>query len=182
MKTAVIIIICVLALLIVFAMLKRKAKATMTNQPLYAISKDGFLGFVIGDTFKFVWSRINHLGLMNQKEMDDFKSNMEVMQMIGFGSNTIRMAKNKFEGIDYISMSFDERNCLNSIMVYVNNKPNTTAKAYMKELRDKYVNLLGEPKVDSDIVYQWAFKNVLIVLCYTDNQILLHIHDKNYLS
>jgi len=177
MKTAVIIIICVLALLIVFAMLKRKAKVTMTNQPLYAISKNGFLGFVIGDTFKFVWSRINHLGLMNQKEMDEFKRNMEVMQMMGIGSNTIHMAKNKFEEIDSISMGFDGRNCLNSIMVYVKDKPNTTAKEYMKEIRDKYVNLLGEPIVNSDSVYQWAFKDVLIVLCYADNQILLHIYN-----
>ncbi|MBR4146845.1 MAG: hypothetical protein IKU00_10500 [Bacteroidales bacterium] len=182
MKTTAIIILstCLLALIVCYLVfkLKGKAKDALLDQPLFAISKNGFLGFVIGDQFDFVWARITHLGLATQKEMLDYKKDMEAKQMFGIGSNTIKVATNKFEEIDYISLGFDAGNNLNSIMVYVNNKPNTMIKDYLMEIRDKYAKILGEPNmVNSDITCQWMFKGVMIVLFYANNQITLHIHN-----
>ncbi len=182
MKTTAIIILstCLLALIVEYLVLKLKGKTkdAMLVQPLFAISKNGFLGLVIGEAFDFVWARITHLGLATQKEMLDYKKDLEAMQMLGTGSKTIKVARKKFEEIDYISLGFDANNNLNSIMVYVNNKPNTMIKDYLMEIRDKYAKILGEPNmVNSDITYQWMFNGVMIVLFYANNQITLHIHN-----
>ena len=65
----VVISIIVLASIFILIKLSKRGKAELINHPLTAISKNGFLGFMLGDTIKFVWSRINHLGLMTQEEL-----------------------------------------------------------------------------------------------------------------
>ena len=177
------IFIIILCLLLVFgvitARLAKKTKSMMMNDPLFALSNRGFLGFVLGDSKNFVWSRINHLGLMTQEEIDDYKSNARIMEMVGgIDFNSINVAKNKFEEINQICLGFNKEDLLNSIMVYVKDKPNIPTNEYMKELSDKYVSLLGRPNaVNSSDAYVWAFRGSSIVLFNDNNEIILHIHN-----
>lgn len=179
-----IILLIVMTIIMLAAVSKKKGgthKASanqMSNQPLYTISKKGFLGFEIGDSFEFVWSRIIHLNLMTAQEIDKYQKTLESMSMLGFGLNKVTVARNKYADIDYISLSFDSQNSLDNIMVYIKNRPDTMVKDYMKNIKDKYVNVLGEPNmVNSAVTYQWLFNDVLIVLGYLDNNVILHIHN-----
>ena len=87
----------------------------------------------------------------------------------------IGAAENKFADIDYISFSFDERANLNSILVFVKSKPNLTKKEHIKEIRDKYAGVFGNPSVDSDMSYQWHFTKSSVFVTYEKEQVLVHV-------
>jgi anthranilate/para-aminobenzoate synthase component II len=76
------IFIIFLCLLLVFGVITarraKKSRSMMMNNPLFALSNRGFLGFVLGDSKNFVWSRINHLGLMTQEELDDLYKQIDL--------------------------------------------------------------------------------------------------------
>ena len=174
MEIFIFIVICFIIIMF-FSKTKEKSndsfsKSLLLQDPLYSISKKGFLGFKIGDSFKFVWSRIMYLGLMTQKEIEQYE--MEIKY--GFGS-FVTVGKNKFAEIDKITMRFDQKSRLNCIMVYVKNKPNTLIKDYMKEIKDRYVRILGEPIINDTTTYQWAFIGNKFVMFYENNQIIIDI-------
>ena len=175
MKT--ILIIVAIVLLFVVFISRRMAKmgrAMQVADPLSSITNDGILGFRLGDSIKFAWSRINQMNLMSDKEVLDFKHELEMYQMVGFGPNTIRMAKGKFSDIDGISMSFSD-NKLASMLIYIKPKPNTTNREYMKEIREKCERTLGNPQVDSEMTYQWMSRSHCVTLFYENDKIIASI-------
>lgn len=180
------IMICVAMAFMAFIIIRKSDKKEKDNQnpivnqflksPLYAIGKNGFLGFVLGDSYGFVWNRIIHLNLMTQEEMEKEKNNLELTKMFGFGSLSIHAAKNKFDEIKEIVFCFDDEARLYHIIVHINNKEGQTYRSYMKEIRDKYSRLLGEPNnMDSETLYHWVFKRSAVMMYYDKDGITLHI-------
>lgn len=177
MVTAIIIVAAFAVLAAILILTPNAAKAGRTMQledPLCTITHDGILGFRLGDSIKFAWSRIIHLNLMSEKEIEDFKKEQEMYQMVGFGPNTIRIAKGKFSEIEGISMSFSGDK-LSSILIYINPKPNTTNREYMKEIRDRCARTLGNPQVDSGMTYQWISRSGSVTLFYEKDRIIASI-------
>jgi hypothetical protein len=177
MKIVIIILVIVLAVVIILRRMAKYGRELQMTDPLYSITKDSFLGFRIGDSIQLAWSRINQMNLMSDKEVEDFKHELEMYQIVGFGSNTIRMAKDKFKEINSINLGFNSKHQLDSIMVFINNDPSKTVKDYIVEIGERYKKQLGE-SIISGSMYRWEYRNNQILLFNNSGEITLHIQQK----
>lgn len=111
------------------------------NNPVTSIKFNGCMGFRLGDKKEYVFSRINHLKLMNEEE----KENHQLMN--GFGPTQRRASVSTsvglFNNVERVSFHFDS-DVLCSIMIHIN--PTQTDRMSISEiLVSNLTSSLGSP-------------------------------------
>ena len=96
----------------------RIAKMNKTRDALSLLSRHGWYGFIIGDTYEFVISRIKHLHLMSEEELEAQKGLNELM-----GGYIMRLyiGEGRYDRVERISFSFSN-NLLSMIQILVYDK------------------------------------------------------------
>lgn len=101
---------------------------------------NGWSGICKGDSYRFVLSRLQHLGLISKEEVSNTLSNYDM-----FGARVgITVKPEKYVNLDSVSFRFNNNELLSSIgFLFKDSKDvvNTTYPKYMAEISD----LFGKP-------------------------------------
>lgn len=115
------------------------------SEPIGSIRLDGTLGFHLGDSESLVLSRIKHLKLATEENLNEY---LQGKNLMGDFSHSIKFAYNTYNHIDYISFEF-YNGALNDIYIKFIEKENE-----VKELIDVLVFILNEK------LGKWSFMSI----------------------
>lgn len=105
------------------------------SEPIDSIRLDGTLGFHLGDSESLVLSRIKHLKLATEENLNEY---LQGKNLMGDFSHSIKFAYNTYNLIDYISFEF-YNGALNDIYIKFIEKDNE-----VKELIDVLAFILNK--------------------------------------
>ncbi len=151
-------ILVIIAVIVVFSIYGygKSAKKRVSN-PIDTIVFNSCMGFVLGDSKAFVLSRIEHLGLMNDKEKEDYDFD-EVGLYKFITDRSISTSSDKFNNIDTVSFCITT-DILTSIHISLK-ADHCDAHTMISIIENRFTNKFGAPEYDKT----WRKGNRIIVL------------------
>ena len=172
MKTILIIIaviICLLVLRYIFISIIGRKNITQCNDVLSLINPnlDGWAGIRLGDSYKFVLSRLKHLGFLDKEGVEN---QLSYYEMVG-ASAGISFQATQFPGIMDGNFRFASDERLKSISFFFQKEYST--KDNYAIFKSKMVQKFGSPVYDSgdkvgSCTVQW--RNLTLTLLQDDPQ------------
>ena len=154
-----------------------KQRNAIIDNPWSTVTRNGILGFNLGDSYNFALSRIKHLRLFSKEDKEYFASKQNMNKMFGTNacSNSIQFGTDLLVGIKNVSIHFDERDRLNTILVS-KKKTSEGLDIQFRELYNKLCPVLGECENYSPTLgFNWSYPNSQIVAFCEGDALVLSI-------
>jgi hypothetical protein len=130
--------------------------------PIDTIKINGCLGFKIGDKRDSVESRIKHLNLLNNTNIDDYQIKSRLI------NDSITTSTKMFNNIEDITFRFNSNEVLSTIFIVMNNEQCDNANL-MEMLINKISGFLGSYSFSDNESMAWVSNKTKVVLAKNKN-------------
>jgi len=152
-------IFIIIAVVVVFSVYRYgKSANKRVSNPIDTIVFNSCMGFKLGDSKAFVLSRIEHMGLMNSEEKEDYDFNNETKLYDLLTDSPISTSSGKFNNIDTVSFCITS-DILTSIHISLK-ADHCDAHTMISIIEKRFTNKFGSPEFDKT----WRKGNSIIVL------------------